>query len=109
MIDERPVTKADLDAALGNMRGELRGEIRASKAELDSALGNMRDELLESIRDSQTEILRGFEGLIRSSDARLQRLELGAQAMGGSEVLLNTRLSAVESRLFEIEKKLLQK
>ena len=89
-MSETPITRADLDAALK--------EFGVGLTEAFSV----------AIEKAQTEILRGFEVFISASEARIKRLELGAQAMGGSEVLLNSRLAAVELRLLEIERQLLK-
>src|SRR6266496_3623287 len=116
-MDNEPVTKADLNAAVGDLNakvgdlnakvGDLNAKIEDLSAAMFSAMAELRSELKEAIRDSQTEILRGLEVFIRAADARMQRLELGAEVICRSDVLLNTRLSAVETRLLEIEKKLL--
>jgi hypothetical protein len=75
-----------------------------TKADLSTDVKKVRDDLREAIRDFQTEILRGFEAVIRTTEARLQRIELQFETMAGSRALLNNRVSAVENRLFEIKK-----
>jgi hypothetical protein len=75
-------------------------------------LGAMKDSearLQEFVRDSQTEVLRGIEAYVRSSEARLRRLESGLLNLHADDDSMNQRLAAVESRLLEVEKKLLGK
>jgi hypothetical protein len=59
------------------------------------------DELKEAFRDSQTELLKAFYGFAQSTDAKLKETEL-------ADIMLRQRLTAVESRLTEVEKRLYQ-
>ena len=77
-------TKGDLQ----DLRDEMKGDIRG-----------LRDELLEAFRDSQTELLRAFYSFAQSTDVKLKETEL-------ADIMLRQRLTAVESRLTEVEKRL---
>jgi len=57
------------------------------------------DDLKAAFRDGQTELLKGFYSFAQSTDARLRDGEL-------SDIALRQRLTAVETRLTEIEKRL---
>ena len=57
------------------------------------------DDLKETMRDGQTEILRAFYGYTQTTDAKLKD---GEQ----SDIALRQRLTAVESRILEVEKRL---
>jgi hypothetical protein len=86
MDDDRnaPASKADL-AAL-----EIR--IKADLAERE-------DRLTEAMRDGQTEILKAFYGFTETVQTRFK-------AQDDTEAGLKKRLTLVEGRLIEIEKKL---
>jgi ElaB/YqjD/DUF883 family membrane-anchored ribosome-binding protein len=105
----QPATKADL--------GELRGEVEQFRSEVKQEFAQFRsevkqefeqvrsefhhefDDLRETIRDSQTEILRAFYGYAQTTDVKLKERE-------AVDVALSQRLTAVESRLLEVEKRL---
>jgi hypothetical protein len=59
------------------------------------------------IRYSQTEVLRGFEVYAKISEARLRRLESGFSTLYTDDAVANERLTGLESRLLEVEKKLM--
>ena len=81
-------TKGDLQ--------DLRNEIlTATKDDLQ----NLKDELLEAFRDGQTEMLRAFYSFAQSTDVKFKETEL-------DDIMLRQRLTAVESRLTEVEKRL---
>jgi hypothetical protein len=79
-----PVTKADLQGAIEQLRSEMQHQY---------------DDLKETMRDVQTEILRAFYGYTQTTDAKLKESEQ-------SDVALRQRLTAVESRVLEVEKRL---
>ena len=62
-------------------------------------LQNLKDELLEAFRDGQTEMLRAFYSFAQSADVKFKETEL-------DDIMLRQRLTAVESRLTEVEKRL---
>jgi hypothetical protein len=80
-----------------------------TKADLDAAVSTLQEGLTEAIHDAQTELLRGFEVYAKAVEARLRRLELGSMTQGAYETALNERMLTLEGRLVEIEKKLLDK
>jgi hypothetical protein len=86
MNDERstPATRGDL---LG-LRGELKGDINI-----------LRDELLEAIHDSQTALLKAFYGFGETVRNRFQEQDQ-------TEISLKRRVSTLEDRILEIEKRL---
>jgi len=62
-------------------------------------LQNLKDELLEAFRDGQTEMLRAFYSFAQSADVKFKETEL-------DDMMLRQRLTAVEMRLTEVEKRL---
>ena len=58
-----------------------------------------KDEILEAFRDGQTEMLRAFYSFADSTDVKLKETEI-------ADIMLRQRLTAVESRLTEVEKRL---
>ena len=79
-----PATKGDLQGAVEQLRTEM---------------NHQYDDLKETLRDVQTEILRAFYGYTQTADAKLKE---GEQ----SDIALRQRLTAVESRILEVEKRL---
>jgi len=79
-----PATKGDLQGAVEQLRSEMQHQF---------------DELRETVRDSQTEILKAFYGYTQTTDAKLKENEQ-------SDIALRQRLTAVESRILEVEKRL---
>ena len=86
-----PATKADLAA----LRADFKTEIDQLRAESHHAY----DDLKETMRDVQTELLKAFYGYAKSTDAKLKESEI-------ADMLLRERLTAVEYRLTEVEKRL---
>jgi hypothetical protein len=84
-----PATKADL-TTLGE---ELRSEMDQLRSEFQHGF----DDLKETMRDMQTEMLKAFYGFAQSTDAKLKETEI-------ADITLRQRLTAVESRLTEVEK-----
>ena len=62
-------------------------------------LQQLEERLTEGMRDIQTELLKAFYSFAKSADAKLQDAEI-------SDHLIRLRVSAVESRLTEIERRL---
>ena len=71
----------------------------ATKGDLADGLANLRDELLEAIRDSQTGMLRAFYGFTQTIQAQFTEHDQ-------ADAAIKQRLSIVESRVLEIEKRL---
>jgi hypothetical protein len=80
MPDSTPATKGDLE----DVRAEMRG---------------MEERLVEAIRDNQTEILRAFYGFTQSVQQRFKEAD-------DTESSLRKRMTILESRLLEVERRL---
>jgi len=80
-----PATKADMTRLGEQLRSEFQHGF---------------DDLKETMRDMQTEMLKAFYGFAQSTDAKLKETEL-------ADIMLRQRLTAVESRLTEVEKRIL--
>ncbi|HZD49531.1 MAG TPA: hypothetical protein VE178_12385 [Silvibacterium sp.] len=83
-----PTTKGDLL--------DLREELRR---DFTQGLSNLREELVEAIHDGQTEVLRAFYGFTQTVQARFTQQD-------ETEVSLKRRMTTLESRILEIEKRL---
>jgi len=79
-----PATKGDLQGVVEQLRSEM---------------NHQYDDLKETIRDSETRLLQAFYGYTQTTDAKLKE---GEQ----SDIALRQRLTAVESRILEVEKRL---
>jgi hypothetical protein len=90
---DQPATKKDL--------GELRTELKQDNEQLRSELHHAYDDLKEMFRDGQTELLKAFYSYAQSTDAKLKESEV-------ADMLLRSRLTAVESRVTEIERRVNQ-
>jgi hypothetical protein len=90
-----PATKGDLQ----DLKDELKGEMQSLKDELKGDMQSLKDDLVEAFRDGQTEMLKAFYSFAQSTDAKLKDTEI-------SDIMLRQRLTAVESRLTELEKRL---
>ena len=118
-MDDQPATKKDLVEALAETRREIlastkqdlveaKQEILAStKQDLAETKQEIVERTQEMIRDSQTEILRGFEVYAKASESRLKRLESGFVTLYTDDAAMNERLASLESRMLEVEQKLM--
>jgi hypothetical protein len=88
---DQPATKRDLS--------ELQAELKQDVEQLRSEFQHGFDDLKETMRDGQTELLRAFSSFAQSTDAKLKDTE-------SSDIALRQRLTAVEFRLTEIEKRI---
>ncbi|HEV2135850.1 MAG TPA: hypothetical protein VGR47_16550 [Terracidiphilus sp.] len=68
-------------------------------ADLRSEMQELRENLQESIRDSQTEVLRAIYGFTESLQQRFQDMDQ-------TEASLKKRMTIIEGRLLEVEKRL---
>ncbi len=93
-----PATKGDLQQ-LRSEFGELRSETQQQFEQLRSEMSHQFDDLKEAFRDGQTEILKAFYGYTQTTDAKLKESDQADYA-------LRQRLTVVESRLLEVEKRL---
>jgi len=57
------------------------------------------DDLKETLRNFQTEILKAFYGYTQTTDVKLRENE-------ASDIAIRQRLSVVESRLLDVERRL---
>ena len=71
----------------------------ATKADLAEAMRQLEDRLTETVRDVQTELLKAFYSFAKSTEAKFTDAEV-------SDHLIRQRVSAVESRITEIERRL---
>jgi predicted phage-related endonuclease len=93
MDDDRntPATKADL--------AEVKAELKADLAELKADLAEREDRLTEVMRDVQTELLKSFYGFMETIQIRFKEQD-------DMEAGLKRRLTVLEGRLLEVEKRL---
>ena len=96
-MNDQPVTKADLDAAVDKLLERING----TKADLDAAVGN----LLERIHDTETKLLNAF--FLYQEHERIQFAKLKADA-GNSGRAAELRLDNLEARLLEVERRVLK-
>lgn len=81
MDSEKPVTKAELDSAVGDLRGEIRAQ---------------KDELLDSMRQIETNLLTEFHRYAKGQNARIHTCEV-------SDHDTKLRLSVLEDRVLALE------
>lgn len=101
-----PATKHDLE--------QVRSEIKLVRAEVKQDIGQLRsqdiaqlraemshqyNDLVERITDSETKLLKAFCSFARTSNQRMVELE-------GNDAGLRQRISTIEDRLLEVEKRL---
>ena len=93
MDDSRnaPATKADL--------AELKAELAELRTELKLDLAEREDRLTEVMRDVQTELLKSFYGFMETIQIRFKEQD-------DTEAGLKKRLTVLEGRLLEVEKRL---
>ena len=77
-----------------------KGDLAEQGALLKADLAELEARLIEAIRDTQTETLKAFYGFVESVQTRFR-------AQDDTEAGLKKRLTVVEERLLEVEKKLL--
>ncbi|HTP33398.1 MAG TPA: hypothetical protein VMJ75_14570 [Candidatus Acidoferrales bacterium] len=87
---DSPVTRAELQAELKQLKIELKREIL--------------DGVQEVVRDSQTEILKAFLPFQEPTNIRFRALEA---KVSNTDVGITERMAILERRLQEIEKRLL--
>ena len=95
-----PATKRDISelrTEMSELKTELKQDIEQSRSEFHHGF----DELRENLRDVQTEMLKAFYSFAQTTDAKQKESEL-------ADTMLRGRLSAVESRVTEIERRINQ-
>jgi predicted phage-related endonuclease len=90
-----PATKADL----ADLKAELKAEIKADLAEIKADLAEREDRLTEVMRDVQTELLKSFYGFMETIQIRFKEQD-------DTEAGLKRRLTVLEGRILEVEKRL---
>jgi hypothetical protein len=88
MDNERPVTRAEFDTGLRDLKSELVDAMRSQK-----------EELVDSMRQIETNLLTEFHRYAKGQNARVHNVEVG-------ESDLKLRLSVVETRLLALETRL---
>ena len=99
--EEKPLTKKDLLEALGAMENRL-------EERFDSKLASLEERLREYVHDTETKLLTAFHEFSTANNDRLAALEEVSSHTTKRLALLEAagRLSALELRVAEIEKKL---
>jgi hypothetical protein len=97
MADDRnsPATKGDL----ADLRTEFKGGLSDLRTDLKRELADQKDGLIEAIRDSQTEVLKAFYGFSQTIQDRFKESD-------DSEAAIKRRMTTLESRILEVEKRL---
>jgi hypothetical protein len=105
---------ADTDGAQYVTRADLRAELRAVEERMINTIANTiakaiaqsQAEILEKtqefVRDSQTELLRGFDAFSTGFHIRLRKLQADVSNIDSAT---DQRLTLMERRMFEIEKR----
>ena len=84
MDNEKPVTKAELDSAVGDLRGEIRAQ---------------KDELLDSMHQIETNLLTEFHRYAKGQNARVHNVEISDSDMKLRLSVLEDRVLALETRI----------
>jgi hypothetical protein len=91
MDNGQPVTKAELDAAVG--------DLNAAVGDLRSVIYSQKDELVDAMRQIETNLLTEFHRYAKGQNARVHNVEVG-------ESDLKLRLSVLEDRVLSLETRL---
>ena len=105
MNNESPLTKKDLLEALGNLEQRLEAKFEAL---MDTTLNALEERLREYVHDTETGLLKAFHEYAMRNESRFKNLETfqatGTERLSSLEAA--GRLSALELKVAEIEKKL---
>jgi hypothetical protein len=74
-------------------------DLAALKVEIGNDLAALKDELVEAFRDGQTELLKAFYGFMETVQNRFQEDDQ-------TEASMKRRMTTLESRILEIEKRI---
>jgi len=98
-MNDAPVTKRDLDEAMGGLREEFRGEMSAMKTELRGEMSAMKTELRDEMSTMKTE-LRGEMTELRGEMSAM-KTEMSAMKTEMSEMKteMKTEMSAMKTEL----------
>jgi|SRR5690348_5188021 len=99
MDNGKPVTKAELDSAVGSLKSELVEAMRSQKNELVDLMRSQKDELVDSMRQIETNLLTEFHRYAKGQSARVHNVEV-------SEYDMKVRLSTLEDRVLALETRL---
>jgi len=103
MNGSEPATKSDLLALEARMDSRFDGKLSAMEARFDGKLDTLEQRLLDRmgsmIHDSETRLLQAFYSFAETNNKRLAQFE-------ATDVLLLTRVTTLESRVLEVEKRL---
>jgi len=99
MDSGKPVTKAELDSAVGSLKSELVEAMRSQKNELVDLMRSQKDELVDSMRQIETNLLTEFHRYAKGQSARVHNVEV-------SEYDMKVRLSTLEDRVLALETRL---
>jgi len=102
-MNDQLATKQDLR----DLEGRIDGKLDNLESRIDAKLDALKQEMMQFSRDLQTELLRGIEGLLRPGELRLRRAEGGLLTLQSSDGAMNERIAGLETRMFDVEKKLL--
>lgn len=98
-----PATKGDLEDLETRLDARLSGEISSLETRLDARLtgelSSLEARLTEQMRDMQTKILQAFYGFAETAQSRFK-------AQDDTEAGLKHRLTVIENRLLEVERRL---
>ena len=90
---------SEMETRIGGDLTSLETRIKGDITALEDRVQDRFDQLTETMRDGQTEILRAFHGFTQTVQTRFL-------AADDTEAGIKKRLTVVEERLLEIEKKL---
>src|SRR5580700_67478 len=98
-LRSQPATKADLLALRGELKAELGALEQRMEGRMDTLEQRMTDRFTEALRNTETKLLQAFYGYAETNNKRFVQGE-AATAMAVS------RLTTLESRVLELEKRL---
>ena len=93
--DDAPVTKSELKAELGALRGDLLQELK-----------DLREHLDERTHDVETRLLRAFSDYQHAQTTRFRHMKAD---LGNLNTASDERLAALEERMTNVEKRMIEK
>lgn len=96
---DSPATKQDVIEAVDAAKQELRADMHELRAELRADMKVSEDRVIEAMRDMQTEMLKAFYGFTEG-------VQLHFKDVDHSEAGLRERLTSLETRVLEVERRL---
>jgi len=99
--------RVEIKQEIAELRAEMKQEIAQLRAEMAQQIAQLRaeaqhqyDDLVEKIRDSQAETLKAFYSYAQTTDIKLRD-------SATADASLRERVAIIESRLLEVERRLL--